>query len=139
MILADTSAWVWSRRQAYPELRSFFDSLLLGGQIATCDVVKLELLYGARSDEFDQRREELDQLDACPIGPDQLRRAIDLAGALAHATPDGHKSVRWPDLVIAAAAEAARAELLHYDDDYERIGELTGQPIRWLAQKGTLR
>jgi hypothetical protein len=29
--LADTSAWVWSRRRAYPELRHGFDTALVDG------------------------------------------------------------------------------------------------------------
>ena len=83
--------------------------------------------------------EELDELRTCPIEPGVLRRSIDVASALARAAPDGHRSVPWPDLVIAAAAEAARAELLHYDEDYERIRGVTDQPMRWLAPRGTLR
>jgi hypothetical protein len=29
--------------------------------------------------------------------------------------------------------------LLHYDDDYAQIAEITGQVTRWLAPKGSLR
>ena len=29
--------------------------------------------------------------------------------------------------------------LLHYDEDYDRIAEITGQPTRWLAPSGSLR
>jgi hypothetical protein len=27
--------------------------------------------------------------------------------------------------------------LVHYDEDYDRIGALTGQPIRWIVPRGT--
>jgi predicted nucleic acid-binding protein len=47
--------------------------------------------------------------------------------------------VKHPDLLIAAAAEAADVAVLHYDEDYDRIAAITGQPTRWLAPKGTLR
>jgi hypothetical protein len=50
-----------------------------------------------------------------------------------------HRSVKHPDLLIAAAAEAADVGVLHYDEDYDRIAAITGQPTRWLAPKGTLR
>jgi predicted nucleic acid-binding protein len=49
------------------------------------------------------------------------------------------RSVKHPDLLIAVAAEAAGVAILHYDEDYDRIAEFTGQPTRWLAPAGTLR
>jgi predicted nucleic acid-binding protein len=47
--------------------------------------------------------------------------------------------VKHPDLLIAAAAEAAEIPVVHYDADYDRIARITGQPTRWLAPQGTLR
>jgi predicted nucleic acid-binding protein len=47
--------------------------------------------------------------------------------------------VKHPDLLIAAAAEAAGIAVLHYDEDYERIAEITGRAHRWLAPEGSLR
>jgi predicted nucleic acid-binding protein len=49
------------------------------------------------------------------------------------------RSVKHPDLLIAAAAEAADVAVLHYDEEYDRIAAITGRPTRWLAPKGTLR
>jgi predicted nucleic acid-binding protein len=49
------------------------------------------------------------------------------------------RSVKHPDLLIAAAAEAAGVAVLHYDEDYDRIAAITGQPTRWVAPAGTLR
>ena len=46
---------------------------------------------------------------------------------------------KHPDLLIAAAAEAAGVTILHYDEDYDRIAALTGQAVRWLAPRGSLR
>ena len=45
--LADTSAWVWSRKAAL--LRHEFDTALVDGNLATCGMVRLELLYSARN------------------------------------------------------------------------------------------
>ena len=42
------------------------------------------------------------------------------------------------DLVVAATAESANLSVLHYDDDYERIAKVTGQPTEWIAAPGTL-
>jgi predicted nucleic acid-binding protein len=43
-----------------------------------------------------------------------------------------------PALTIAAAAEGAEATVLHYDEDYERIAAITGQPTRWIVPRGSL-
>ena len=49
-----------------------------------------------------------------------------------------HRSVKIPDLLIAASAEAGGAILWHYDADFDRIAEITGQPAEWIAPRGSL-
>lgn len=49
------------------------------------------------------------------------------------------RAVKHADLLIAAAAEAAGVAVLPYDEDYDRIAAITGQPTRWLASKGSLK
>jgi predicted nucleic acid-binding protein len=138
--LADTSAWVWSRRRAYPELRRTFDTILVDGEVATCDIVRLELLYSARNPvEFAEIREELAALPDCPIAQGQWQRALWVYEQLSARGGAHQRSVKHPDLLIAAAAEAADLTILHYDEDYDRIAEITGQPMRWLAPAGSLR
>jgi predicted nucleic acid-binding protein len=133
--LADTSAWVWSRRADRPELRRAFDDLLDQGRIATCDMVRLELLYSTRSgDEFAERRADLDALPSCAIGPAEWQRALDVYAMLAAEGGAHQRYVKHPDLLIAAAAESAGIAMLHNDADYERIAALTGQQHRWLSQ-----
>jgi predicted nucleic acid-binding protein len=138
--LADTSAWSWSRRRAYPELRYAFDEALVDGELATCDMVRLELLHSARSaTEFEEIRQELAALSDCPIEKDQWNRALWVYEQLSAQGGTSQRSVKHPDLLIAAAAEAADVSVLHYDEDYDRIAAITGQPTRWLAPKGILR
>jgi predicted nucleic acid-binding protein len=138
--LADTSAWVWSRRRAYPELRHAFDAALVDGELATCDMVRLELLYSARDPvEFAEIRDELAVLPDCPIGKQHWERALSVYEQLSVRGGLHRRSVKHPDLLIAVAAEAAGVAVLHYDEDYDRIAEITGQPTRWLAPAGTLR
>lgn len=138
--LADTSAWLWTRRRAYPELRRAFDAALIDGELATCDMVRLELLHSARNpDEFAEIREDLAALPDCPIGKEQWSRALWVYERLSGSGGAHQRSVKHPDLLIAAAAEAAAVTLLHYDEDYERIAAITGQPTRWLAPPGSLR
>jgi predicted nucleic acid-binding protein len=136
--LADTSAWVWTRAVG-DELRSAFDEDLVEGQIATCDIVRLELLSSTRNaTEFTRLRRELDALADCPIGDGQWRRALKVYEQLAHQGGLHHRAVRHPDLLIAAAAEAIGLPVLHYDEDYDRIASVTGQDVRWLAPRGSL-
>lgn len=138
MHLADTSAWVWTRAVG-GELRVAFDEALVEGQIATCDMVRLELLHSTRNaPEFTSVRSELGALPNCPIGVDQWKRALEVYEQLAHQGGLHHRAVRHPDLLIAAAAEAADLPVLHYDEDYDRIASITGQDVHWLAPRGSL-
>lgn len=138
--LADTSAWVWSRRPSSPELRRDFDTALVDGELATCDMVRLELLSSARNaDEFAEVRTELEALPDCPIGKAQWERALWVYERLSGQGGAHQRAVKHADLLIAAAAEKAGVAVLHYDEDYERIAAITGQPTRWIARKGTLR
>ena len=138
--LADTSAWVWSRRAGLPELRHEFDTALVDGELATCDMVRLELLYSARNaGEFAEIRDELAALPERPIGKAQWERALWVYEQLSAQGGAHQRSVKQADLLIAAAAEAAGVAVLHYHEDYDRIAGVTGQATRWLAAKGSLR
>ncbi len=103
-------------------------------------MVRLELLHSARNPtEFRELSEELTALPDCRIGKAQWERALWVYGRLSQQGGAAQRSVKHPDLLIAAAAEAAGASLLHYDEDYDRIADVTGQPTRWLAPRGSLR
>lgn len=135
--LADTTAWHLSRR--VPELRGPFDQKTVSGEIGTCPIVTLELLQSARNGrEFDERRLEMGELPQFPIVEREWARAIYVYGKLAHQGGAHQRSVGHADLLIAAAAESAGAELLHYDEDFERIAAITGQPTRWIVPRGSL-
>jgi predicted nucleic acid-binding protein len=136
--LADTSAWVWTRAVG-GELRTAFDQDVIDGQVATCDMVRLELLYSTRNAaEFTSLRIELDALPNCEIGVDQWQRALEVYEQLARQGGLHHRAVRHPDLLIAAAAEASGIPMLHYDEDYDRIAAISGQEVRWLSPRGSL-
>jgi predicted nucleic acid-binding protein len=135
--LADTTAWHLSRR--VPELRGPFDQKTVSGEIGTCPIVTLELLQSVRNGrEFDERRVEMEELPQFPIAAREWSRAIDVYRELAHQGGSHQRSVGHADLLIAAAAESAGAELLHYDEDFERIATVTGQPTRWIVPRGSL-
>jgi predicted nucleic acid-binding protein len=134
-VLADTSAWVVSRR--IPELRGVFDDLVVDGRVAMCDQVALELLYSTRDQaEFQDRRGQLSALPQCPIGAPEWTRALDVFEQLSALGPLHHRQVKIADLLIAAAAEGAGVEVLHYDRDFDLIAGVTGQTVRWIAPAG---
>ncbi len=135
--LADTS--VWARRR-HARIAPWFTGQLILDQIAVTDIVKLELLHTARSGlEFDQLRQELDSLPQALVGSAEWRRALDVMQRLARVRGGPqHRAVKPADLLIAAAGEAQGWTVVHYDADYDHIGRITGQPMRWAAPRGSL-
>lgn len=116
-----------------------FDELVLAGDIATCAMVRLELLRSARDHTtFAAMRSDLEGLRDTPMGERVWRRATDVFEQLAEAAPLHHRRVPAPDLLIAAAAELAELPVLHYDHHFELIAAVTGQPMRALAPLGSL-
>jgi len=137
MELADSSAW--QKRHLNPAVDAEFVALVEGDQVATCDMVRLELLFSARDEhEFASRRSDLANLPDCQISKREWFRALEVLEALSRRGPLHHRQVKIPDLLIAAAAESAGVPVLHYDRDFELIAEVTGQPVRAIAPLGTL-
>lgn len=52
--------------------------------------------------------------------------------------PYSQIAIKPVDLLIAAVAELAGAAVWHYDSDYDRIAEVTGQPMEWVVPRGLL-
>ena len=71
-----------------------------------------------------------------PVTDATVDRALEVQGSLAARSE--HRSVPLPDLLIAACAERARLTVLHYDADYDRISEVTGQPVQWVVPRGSV-
>lgn len=133
--LADKSAL--TRRETRPEVREVLEPLLVAGEIATCGIVDLELLYSAR-DRATYRSlvEALRGMPRAPLDEDALNRALSVQAMLAERSQ--HRAVPLPDLLVAACAESAGLTVLHYDADFDRIAELTGQPTQWIVERGSV-
>lgn len=133
--LADKSAL--TRRETRPEVRDVLEPLLVAGEIATCGIVDLELLYSAR-DRATYRAlvEALRGMPRAPFDEDVANRALQVQAMLAERSE--HRAVPLPDLLIAACAEQAGLAVLHYDADFERIAELTGQRTQWIVPRGSV-
>lgn len=57
-------------------------------------------------------------------------RAVEIQAALAQRGQ--HRAPSIPDLLIAATAELAELTVLHLDNDFDLIADLTGQPVERL-------
>src|SRR5438874_374690 len=71
-----------------------------------------------------------------PDGPTRPGSAVVVQDALAERSRQ--RGARIADLLITAAAEAARLVVLHYDHDFELTAEITGQPTDWIVPAGTV-
>jgi predicted nucleic acid-binding protein len=133
--LADKSAL--TRRATRPEVREVLEPLLLAGEVATCGIVDLELLYSATSPAtYVALAGALRGMPRVAVDDSAVERALEVQAKLAQHSQ--HRAVPLPDLLVAACAEHAGLSVLHYDADYERIAELTGQSVKWIAPRGSV-
>lgn len=112
--------------------------LIMAGEVATCGIVELEILFSARSerDLVDTRRERVRAYPRVPMEEADFVRAEDVMTLLAR--KGHHRAVSLPDLLIAAVAERADLVVLHYDADFDLVASVTGQKVEWVAAKGSL-
>jgi predicted nucleic acid-binding protein len=131
--LADKSVWARVRQ---PAILSVMNEYVERGLIGTCPVVDLEILFSARTGaEHTHFRRQREAFEYFPLTDEIARRAVEVQGMLAQRAQ--HRSVSIPDLLVAATAERFSLTVLHYDRDYERIAEITGQPTEWIVPTGT--
>jgi predicted nucleic acid-binding protein len=129
--LADTSAWNRSTAAAdrWEELR---DELFL------CSPVRLELLYSARNPSTHRHlARDLSTIPDLPLDDEVCDIAESTQALLAERSQ--HRGPAPIDLLVAATAEAYGVTLLHYDRHFDAIAAVTGQPMEWLAPRGSLR
>lgn len=132
----DTSAW---HHATHAQVARAWYRHLDRDELGICDQVRLEILWSARSaSDYGALVEELSALRPIETTALTFERALQVQQALAHTGGLHHRSVKIADLLIAAAAEAADATVLHYDADYDRIAEITRQPVQWIAPRGSL-
>ena len=134
--LIDTSVW---HRRGNPAVTNRLADLFAADEVAITEPIRLEVLFSARSaQEYDAISRELEGLKPAPCGNPELRRALEVQRLLAHKAGLHHRSVKIPDLLVAATAELAGLTVLHYDEDYDRVGAVTGQRTEWVAERGSL-
>ncbi len=133
--LADTSLYVLQAR--HPQVRQRFERLLGEGRLAACQMTALEYLNNAPDPRgYEVLWAALHGQRWIEVTAAAMDRALAVHRLLAAASQ--HRQFRLPDLIIAATAELSGATVLHYDADYDRIAAITGQPVEWVAAKGSL-
>lgn len=134
--LVDTSAF--ARLSRDPNLQSAWQEEIGTGRLAVCPVTELEILYSARSKaDRDRIRARLRTAYTWVVCPDPI---FTRASAVQDELIDRgvHRSAGPVDLLVAATAEAHGLKLLHYDADFIQIAEVTGQPLQWIAEPGSI-
>ena len=123
-------------RLGQPAVREAIDPRVERGELARAGISDLEIGYSARSEaEWDRLAEALEAFTLVETTSDHLRRARQVQRMLASRHQRGRKV---PDLLIAAAAEARGLTVLHYDADFDRIADVTGQPCLWIVPAGSI-
>jgi len=111
------------------------ETLLVENLLASCHVVALEVLYSARNlRDYEMLQRDIAAIRWIPVSEPVMDRTMEVQYLLAKR---GQHRIPLPDLMIAAAAEAVDAVLLHYDSDFDRIAAVTGQATKWIVPRGT--
>jgi predicted nucleic acid-binding protein len=134
--LADKSALA---RVAEPAVGHRVGPLLLAGELASCSIVDLEMLYSAKDPRAFESIQALRRAsyERVLIEQADFDRAVDVMEALSRKSQ--HRGVAIPDLLIAAVAERAGLVVLHYDSDFDRIALVTEQRMEWVVPRGTIK
>lgn len=124
-------------RMRHPRVQARLAPVIASGNAATCAIIELEVLYSTRNRDEHARTRARRQLAyrRVELTDATFDRAIEVQGLLA---ARGRHRLPIPDLLIAAAAEAADMTVLHYDSDFDTIAAVTGQRMEWVAPQGSL-
>jgi predicted nucleic acid-binding protein len=132
--IADKSALA---RMKHPTVAAVLSPLLVGGDVATCGVIEVEILFSARTyADLVATRARRRALPLIDMSQRDFDRATDVLEGLAKS--GHHRAARIPDLLIAAVAERNSLTVLHYDKDFDLIGKVTGQAVQWVVPAGSV-
>jgi predicted nucleic acid-binding protein len=131
--LLDTSVLT---RLGRTSIREVVETKASRGELARAGISDLEIGYSARSEqEWEQLSDALSAFELVETTADHLRRARQVQRRLA---PKHQRGRKVPDLLVAAAAEARDLIVLHYDADFDRIADMTGQRCEWVVPAGSI-
>ena len=122
MILIDTSAWVEFLRDTGSNICVRVDLALIG-DIAVCDVIRMEVLAGAHDERhLEMLRRLLAMAVVLPTEPVHYEAA---AALFRRCRSEGETVYRLIDCLIAAVAIGANVPVLHRDRDFDVLARHT--------------
>jgi len=123
MILADTSAWIEFLRRTGSRVNARMVDAIRGDELATTDMVRMEVLAGARDDRhLDQLRRLLARATHLSTEPIDFEAAASLYRTCRRA---GETVRQLTDCLIAAQAVRSGIPVLHADADYDVLARHT--------------
>jgi predicted nucleic acid-binding protein len=118
-LVIDTSAWV---RQRDPDVLARWDATARARLFASCPVVALELLAGARdAAQYARLAADFDALPQAPVTASACRAALAASRELR-----GSRRLPAADYLIAAAAAERGFGVLHEDRHFETLATVLG-------------
>jgi predicted nucleic acid-binding protein len=132
--IADKSALA---RLKHPPVAARLGPLIVGGDVGTCSIIELEILFSARSHaDLVSTRATRRALPQVEIVQADFDRSLDVLEGLARS--GHHRGASIPDLLIAAVAEHHGLAVIHYDKDFDLIAKVTRQRTEWVVPAGTV-
>jgi predicted nucleic acid-binding protein len=131
--LVDTSVFA---RLAKTSVAAAFAPYASTGQVGICAPVAFEIGYSARSHaDYLSITEKMLAFNAVPVTEADHRRSLDIQLSLS--ARGQHRALSLVDALVAAVAESRSMTVLHYDNDFETVAGITGQPHQWIVPRGT--
>ena len=122
-MIADSSAWIEFLRDTDSDVCNEMDRLLRGGELFTCDAIRMEVLAGARDELHLRRLEGL--LARSRLVPTESRHYTTAAALYRSCRQQGETVRRMLDCLIAAVAIDADLPVLHADRDFDVLARHT--------------
>lgn len=126
----DTSAY--ARLAQSPDQDEWLDRISRG-LVRVTTVTLLEIGFSAQSGATWHRMHEppIARMPVDNLTPRTEQRAVEVQGLLAER--GHHRAASVPDLLIAAVAEVAGSTVLHLDEGFDLIADLTGQSVERIS------
>lgn len=132
LVLADTSAWMQARRDSRG--RNLLLDAAERGDVCWCWPVRYELMVDARGpDGIAAAERTLESLREIPVDRTVQRAALAIMRELAASGSHGAHRFPLTDLTVAAAAQNAGVDILHFDRHLERLGEHLRVESHWIS------
>jgi predicted nucleic acid-binding protein len=133
VVLIDKSAF--SQAVTGETAREVFRALSESDALAICSEIRLEALYSARNfAEYKSLENWFVDFTFIEPSAEVARNALAIQRKLARR---GQHRIPIEDITIAATAQVAGVELLHYDKHFDLIAEVSSLRATWIIPRGS--